>query len=566
MMEKGSVRFCIFCGKENDPAGSFCAACGKPLYPTEDLLADYLKKEAKEQLVSKAEDTIFEKLKAFLLAHWYGIAMTVSIVFTAAAAISALAAPSVPRDAVRIDEPPAVSILGYLATGGENGPAVPAGKPLADAQTAEETPAPADDEIYYRYLRDVILPEYGWAKTGTMDWTVPDLNNASGGTLADLMAEYRDAETGEGGHGVLSALVRDLDGDGVDDMLVLFLDREAGGRTDIKNVYDDGNATVLCARLYTMARSGASDWTVAAADEVRAVAELGGLCCGSMTAGLITWEGTPYLYTYEWMEDITTYGPVLTRIYHFENGRFILDSASGWIGWGQATYVDDVNAYCGAAGVSFLETGVAEAVNLVTKANSRLPMDEDPNLSRLKGSLLTRLVFSWTPGTKQSGITSDVTDCTYIRMALDQDPAEAMKLRGEEPDLTPKVNEHKAVAHALAADVSAASGIALELRSESTYEENYTASYSSAAGAALSITISPDGKITNVRVTADYADRAKEWPKLKDAVLSDPTLDLPADIRTRFAGDCGYSLESYFEGGRVVTGAVSSVIFNVSFS
>ena len=49
-MEKGSVRFCIFCGKENDPAGSFCAACGKPLYPTEDLLADYLKKEAKEQL------------------------------------------------------------------------------------------------------------------------------------------------------------------------------------------------------------------------------------------------------------------------------------------------------------------------------------------------------------------------------------------------------------------------------------------------------------------------------------------------------------------------------------
>ena len=134
MTEKRDVRYCIFCGEENDPARERCAACGKPLYPTEDLLADYLKKEAKEQITSKVEDTVFQKLKAFLLAHWYGIVLTISVVFTGAAAISAFAAPSVPRDAVPISEPPAVSILGYLVSGEENAAAA------AAAPTAEPAP------------------------------------------------------------------------------------------------------------------------------------------------------------------------------------------------------------------------------------------------------------------------------------------------------------------------------------------------------------------------------------------------------------------------------------------
>lgn len=561
MTEKGTVRYCIFCGGENDPARDRCAACGKPLYPTEDLLADYLKKEAKEQIKSKAEDTVFQKLKAFLLAHWYGIALTVSVVFTGAAAISALAAPSVPRDAVPISEPPAVSILGYLASGEENAPAAPTAEPAA----AEETPTPADDEVYYRYLRDEILPRYGWAKTGDLEWTIPDPNNASAGTLPDLMSAYRDAETGDGGHGVLSAVVRDFDGDGTDDMLVLFLDGAPGGSIDIREVYDEGNATVLCARLYTVERGGASGSGVVQADEVLSAAELGGLCFGTMTAGIITWEGVPYIYTYEWMEDYTTYGPYLTRIYHVEDGRFVLDSASGWIGWGQATYVDDVGAYCGASGVSFLETSVAEAVSLAASGDRRLSTEEDPNLSRLKGSLMTRVVLFWTPGTRQ-GITSRVEDLTYIRTALEQGAEAAETLRGPEPDLTPKVNAYKDTAHALAAEIAAAAGIPMDLSSERTYEEQYIAAYAAAAGTRLSITVSPEGRITAVSVTADYADREKEWPQLKDAVLTSPALALPEDVRTRFAGSCGYSLDADFPGGRAFTAAVANVIFTVQFS
>ncbi len=482
------------------------------------------------------------------------------MLFTAAAAISAFAAPSVPRDAVRISEPPAVTLLGYLASDGEEAPAVTAGDPAP-----EETPAPAAAEAYVRYLRDVILPEYGWAKTGEMDWTLPDLNDASAGTLPDLMSAYWDDATGEGGHGVLSAVIRDLDGDGVDDMLVLFLDKAPGSSVDIKTVYGVGNATALRARLYTTERDGPSAGVVAESDDVRAAAELGGLCAGTMTAGIITWEGVPYLYTYEWMEDYTTYGPRLTRIYHVEDGRFILDSADGWIGWGQATDVEDVNAFCGAAGVSFLETSVAEAVSLAAKGDQRLSLDEDPNLSRLKGSLLMRLVFSWTPGTNR-GITSRIDDCSHIRTALEQDDAAARMLLGEEPDLTPKINEHKSVAHALADGLSAASGIPLELQNERTNEGDYSASYSSAAGVWLSITVSQEGKLMSVSVTADYKNRNAEWPKLKDAVLADPSIGLPEDVRTRFAGDCGYSLTADFPGGRAFTAAVADVIFTVTFS
>lgn len=113
-IESGGTRYCIFCGEKNDAHEQTCSACGAPLYPTESMLADYLRNEAKDQLKDKAAETVFDKIKAFLLSHLYGIALTVSVIFTAASAMQAFGASSIPRGAVMLTQPPAADALGRL--------------------------------------------------------------------------------------------------------------------------------------------------------------------------------------------------------------------------------------------------------------------------------------------------------------------------------------------------------------------------------------------------------------------------------------------------------------------
>ena len=152
MMDK-KIRYCIFCGMKNDVDRTNCTSCRKPLHPNELLLAEYLKKEAKEQLGGKVEDTIFEKLKVFLLAHLYGIAMSVAVVFTAASAVSAWTASSVPEDAVHIQTPPAASALGYLVskdapeTAGEETEAFFSEETEAEQGSGVESRKPAYDDF-----------------------------------------------------------------------------------------------------------------------------------------------------------------------------------------------------------------------------------------------------------------------------------------------------------------------------------------------------------------------------------------------------------------------------------
>ena len=149
------VRYCIFCGKANNPSWQYCNYCGKELYPDENQLKDYAIKEIKDQLKDKAVDTVFDKLKHFLLAHLYGIVLTASVVFTGVSAVSVLGTGDIPKEARQVTSPPAVDILGNLADGSENtSPAaeeretasVPAEEPLSETEAVDFL------DVYHAYL------------------------------------------------------------------------------------------------------------------------------------------------------------------------------------------------------------------------------------------------------------------------------------------------------------------------------------------------------------------------------------------------------------------------------
>ena len=75
------------------------------------------------------------------------------------------------------------------------------------------------------YLRGTLVPQYGWLDIGT--WTVVDHYSA-------------DADTSRL-EGMLSALPADLDGDGQEELLLVRLEQEGGGRTGLYlSVYEAG--------------------------------------------------------------------------------------------------------------------------------------------------------------------------------------------------------------------------------------------------------------------------------------------------------------------------------------
>lgn len=148
--KKRSIRYCVFCGSENEAEQKTCAACGKELYPQENLLEEYLRKEAEDQIKGKVVGTVFDKLKNFLLSHLYGIALTVSVVFTAASAMVALGSSSIPRDAVPLEQPPAADALGYLVAETEEEPSLPEPSPTEEPSAGTEAADP--QAIYAAYL------------------------------------------------------------------------------------------------------------------------------------------------------------------------------------------------------------------------------------------------------------------------------------------------------------------------------------------------------------------------------------------------------------------------------
>lgn len=85
--ENKETIYCVYCGTENISTDIKCKKCKKDLHPKNEPFKDFLYRHIKDDLKGKVEDNIFSYLKNFIISHLYGVAMTVSIVFTVTAII-----------------------------------------------------------------------------------------------------------------------------------------------------------------------------------------------------------------------------------------------------------------------------------------------------------------------------------------------------------------------------------------------------------------------------------------------------------------------------------------------
>ena len=85
--KKNKTIYCIFCGAKNISTDTECVKCKKDLHPKNQPIKDFLYRHIKDELKGKVEDNIFSYLKNFIISNLYGVAMTISIIFTAVAII-----------------------------------------------------------------------------------------------------------------------------------------------------------------------------------------------------------------------------------------------------------------------------------------------------------------------------------------------------------------------------------------------------------------------------------------------------------------------------------------------
>ena len=453
------------------------------------------------------------------------------------------------------------------------------------------------NEIYYRYLEQEIIPEAKWAKTGTMTWQVGSLVTSQNGDVANRIAEYKDAKTDERGTGVVSAIVRDFDGDNISDMLVLFLDTAPIEETALEPVYKESRAIVLRAKLYTMQYNARPDdeaetvspsqhvladpdpdagipsirkmmlenmsrwveinaeswrmidrYTVVETDSIEIAAEFYGLGYGNMTAGLFVLDDVLYFYTREAMDDYTTFGPSVYRTWHVEEGRFVFDNASRSIGWGQASH----------------------KINLG---------DNGTDFGQLEGSLENGILMTFTSEITDYSLgapkfTTVLTDRSFIRTVLEEGEGRLRELRGEDPVRTRVVNvvvenTNKDKAKMLAEEIAALSGVSMTLSREAEPQKDgsYWVRYKSANQTEIYVLVDIDGNVKKINIEGTFAERYGEWTKVKDAALNCERLGLDSGVRTEFAGgDCSAGIREDYDWGYVMAANMNTVFIWIEWN
>gem|GEM_PF-3337563 len=457
------------------------------------------------------------------------------------------------------------------------------------------------DEVYYYYLEHYLLPEYGWAETAPVTFRVGDLSSDSPHRMPRALAEYKNRTTGDRGTGILSAVIRDFNGDQVNDMLVLMVAEGDISDTPLSDIYRGSRATRLEARLYTMqynqrpdgytapevstegilersereryrlmarifrdwARIYGESWTtrdrfnvyeayVLDAAEMEADSE------GVLLCGICTLDGVPHLYSYETMSDLTAYGPSLFRSWRVEDTAFVPDGAMGTLGWGQKVYASDLDAFFGADDPQIEDTPLETVYGLAAKAASQERSIQEKAMEQLAGSVLCRIAFRIG---EKAGIDYrmhyDADDHSRIREGL----SEGRSLMGEEPVFVTETSPSQDPAEQILNQLQSVSGLSLSLSSDRAENGSYQAFYETAKGSRINLCLDDQSRVTVLAVYSPTSEEKGEWMRLKDAALQADALGLSPGLVSAFSGACGFGLSSSTEEGDLSTVQIDQCIF-----
>lgn len=372
------------------------------------------------------------------------------------------------------------------------------------------------EELFYAYLRANVVPQIG-----TCD-----------GASFTTQLENKDMASG-GGTGLLSALVDDLDNDGALEMVTVTSSvKESTSDMLVSLVFGTGYPTMsIDLDLYEL-----KDGEVYHADGPKNIGYMEHISYGTISISASQWEGITYFVGTSIMDDLTTYGPHATAIYHAEGEKLVFDYVGGG-SWGQGLPSDSDNQTMGARGTDFTNTSIGAGY-----------------LGPLSSLTFDLEFVSGGP----SNVKVAISDFTYLVEALNesyktiQERAQAFLKTLDENEVVAKgVIEEKlkkeeeaknsaagqTISNALAF-ITSTSGLNLNMTEESVSEDgSYHVSYKTDSIARLHIVVNAAGEITSIETEARTYTQTEEWIALKDAILRLPQLGLSEDIINAYSGE-----------------------------
>ncbi len=411
----------------------------------------------------------------------------------------------------------------------------------------EDVSEPSVVQQYYDYINDVLIPVEGL--TNLDGSVIVSFQNTAIHETSDISAR----------NGILSADVRDYNGDGVLDLVTYSLDSIVWDHTSTGLVMSEWygeqrNFYGVTARFYSMV-----DGNITLLDQVDSITEFGADHVGTMYYGVYDDEGSVYIYGYCDTETVETYSVRKLNIYHVEGNSFVFDSTSGFYGFGQASVDSDPNVVCGTLDYNYGATALGTAISNASFSSVTNGIGD--------GMLLGGVQFMfYNSMTQVEAVYYDVSRLREVLsdgvIALDNRPSMPVYEAPENVDPTEMANT-------IASDIGNAAGSSL------TYLETIYISgggvnvrYTNAGGdITLSLRFSEEGKLQVVNCTLDTWNITSEWIAFKDAIFAYAPFEINPDDYQNWLGDCDMnqsplSTDDY----SIVVARMDEIWVNISFS
>ncbi|MCI8951313.1 MAG: carboxypeptidase regulatory-like domain-containing protein [Lachnospiraceae bacterium] len=399
---------------------------------------------------------------------------------------------------------------------------------------------------FYQYLREVHIPEAGSASRQSL--TVGNtLNMESMGQLLQPV----------GGLGFLSGDVRDYDGDGEKELIVIDTVCTMMGETDLGRLgFHKGDEACFALELSLY---GDVNGQVQCLDSVY-ITEIDKQSWGPMIFGVQEQEGIFYFYGYSCMEDIVTYGSRPFTIYHVEEKKLVMDYIGGSIGWGQGHYEGDANAALGTRDLSILDTPLEYVYNCLIQFQA----SPEEVQNKLEGSIFTCITME----PIGNSIQYQAADYTYIWEILEEGEA---AIRERRPDIPKEYQQPKQapgieeMADQWIYEISAASGVPLTKTAKDVREDVCMITYQSDNSTMVRITFDQATQSRKaLMVSSSGGNRSQEWTALKDACLSLPEFGIDQNAFAEYFGNCSFNLGNKESGGvTVFVGNAGTCVLNI---
>lgn len=227
--------------------------------------------------------------------------------------------------------------------------------------TAEPT-EPVDPEqeqrqLFYDYLSGTLIPQLGLADLSAISWTHASTKGGVENNPQHLM------ENGRGG--ILSAVVRDFDLDGDQDMVIFCMDALPYNETWSAIYTRDSLVYNISMSLYELQNNA-----VTLSDTYHSPMHLDGSSWGHISIRMELMEQGIYICSHSYAEDFSTYGESPTTIFHVENGAFVFDYISG-IHYGQSSIDTNPNLLMNTTDLEYLDYTISQS--------PKAAADTDPN-------------------------------------------------------------------------------------------------------------------------------------------------------------------------------------------